>query len=63
MEEGRLPVKYASCQTSKAVLERMIRDLTGIEEEKTIKKEKEVVSKCESPIVGQAASQLCLFGM
>lgn len=40
LEEGKLRVKYARCQTTKACLERMIRDLTGIEETKT-RKEKE----------------------
>ena len=39
LEEGRLVVKYAVCQRSKAVLERMIGDLTGIQEAKTRKKE------------------------
>lgn len=34
LEEGQLVVKHAVCAKSKAVLERMIRDLTGIEEEK-----------------------------
>ncbi len=33
--EGQLRVKYASCQTSKACLERMISDLAGIKETKT----------------------------
>lgn len=62
-EEGQLRVKYASCPTTKATLERMIRDLTGVEEKETSKKEKEVVRECKPPNVGQAARQLCLFGM
>lgn len=63
LEEGQLRVKYASCQTSKAVLERMIRDLTGVEEEKTSQKQKEVFSERKPPNVGQTERQLCLFGV
>ncbi|XID92531.1 transposase [Paenibacillaceae bacterium WGS1546] len=63
LEEGAIRVKYASCKTTKATLERMIRDLAGIEETKTRKEEKEVIRECKPPNVGQAASQLCLFEM
>jgi len=34
LEEGKLKVKYAVCSTSKACLERMIRDVTGVQETK-----------------------------
>lgn len=60
LEAGRLRVKYASCKTTKATLERMIRDLTGFEETKGRKEEKEVVRKCKPAIVGQAIRQLCM---
>jgi len=63
LEDGKLRVKYASCQTSKATLERMIQDLTGVEETKTSKEEKEVIRERKSPNVGQTARQLCLFGL
>ncbi|OXS57890.1 IS91 family transposase, partial [Cohnella sp. CIP 111063] len=63
LEKGQLRVKYASCKTTKATLERMIRDLTGIEETKTRKEEKEVIRECKPANVRQAASQLCLFEM
>nr|WP_245719526.1 hypothetical protein [Paenibacillus tianmuensis] len=63
LEEGQLRVKYASCQTTKATLERMIRDLTGVEETKSRKEEKGVVGERESPNDGQPTRQLCLFGM
>jgi len=34
LEDGKLKVKYAVCSTSKACLERMIRDVTGVQETK-----------------------------
>jgi hypothetical protein len=45
LEDGKLVVKYAACSRTKAVLERMIRDVTGIQETKTReeKEEKAVV--------------------
>lgn len=41
----------------------MIRDLTGFEEKKTSKEEKEVVRERKPQNVGQTARQLCLFGV
>jgi hypothetical protein len=63
LEDGQLRVKYASCQTTKATLERMIRDLTGVEETKSCKEEKEVIRERKSPNVGPTTGQLCLFGL
>lgn len=63
LEEGKLRVKYAACQTTKATLERMIRDLTGIEEEEDSAKQKEAQRKRKSANVGQPEGQLCLFVM
>jgi len=44
LEEGKLKVKYAVCSTSKACLERMIRDVAGVEETKG-SEEKEKAAK------------------
>jgi hypothetical protein len=60
LEEGQLKVKYASCKTSKAVLERMISDLTGIKETKTSeKKEAKEVRPKQAPAV-QGDHQICM---
>lgn len=63
LEEGQLRVKYAACRTTRATLERMIRDFTGVKETKTSQEEKEDRGKRKSSANGQAASQLCLFGV
>jgi hypothetical protein len=64
LEEGKLRVKNAFCQTSKAVLERMIRDLTGVEEKKTCEeKTKEKPSQSKQPSLEQGDGQLCLFAV
>ncbi len=44
LEDGQLRVKYAKCTTSKACLERMIRDVAGVKETKG-SKEKEKAAK------------------
>jgi hypothetical protein len=43
LENGVLQIKYAVCETSRAVMERMIQDLTGIQEPKTEKEKEEQV--------------------
>jgi hypothetical protein len=63
LEEGRLKVKVALCQTTKAVLERMIRDLTGIEETKTSPEKAKTQAKPKQTPVEQGYNQLCLFGV
>lgn len=63
LKNGELQVKHAVCKRSYAVMERMIGDLTGIEEEKASQKEEKVIGERKPPNDGQAASQLCLFGL
>jgi hypothetical protein len=55
LQEGILRVKYASCQTTKHVLERMIRDLTGIEKEQVCE-EKEAKAHGPEQVSGVQAS-------
>ncbi len=61
-KEGQLTIKWASCRTARAYLERMIYDLTGIKtseispKEETSKKSKEV-----RRLTGDG--QICLFGV
>jgi hypothetical protein len=64
LENGQLVVKYAACSSTKAVLERMIRDVTGIEETKTReeKEEKAVVRSKHQP-AEQGSSELYLFAV
>ncbi|WP_127589358.1 IS91 family transposase, partial [Paenibacillus koleovorans] len=45
LENGQLVVKYAACVTTRAVLERMIRGVTGIEETKTREEKEETTIK------------------
>lgn len=64
LEDGKLRVKYARCKRSKAVLERMIRDLTGVEEKKTSQeKSKEKPRKPKQPPLEQRDGQLCMFAV
>ncbi|WP_100523531.1 IS91 family transposase [Mycobacteroides abscessus] len=58
LQDGVLQIKYATCSTARRCLERMIQDLTGIQEEKTREKEEKAASDFK-----QKHSQLCLFAM
>lgn len=58
LQDGVLGIKYASCFTARRYLERMIPDLTGIQEEKTWKKEEK-----SNPKPKEKHSQLCLFAV
>jgi hypothetical protein len=58
-----LRVKYAVCKTTKAVLERMINDLTSIEETKTRQEEKEKSNKPKQPPIEQREGQLYMFAV
>lgn len=62
LEDGQLVVKYARCKTSQGVLERMIRNLTGVEEKKS-REEKETANKLKQPSPKQGEGQLCLFAV
>lgn len=61
LENGQLVVKYAACPNTKAVLERMIRRVTGIEETKT-REEKEEKPTKPFP-TEQQGSELYLFAV
>ena len=62
LKEGQLGVKYASCQTARGCMERMIYDLTGIKTEKTQQKEEKVTKQREGRRSPEY-SQLYLFGV
>lgn len=62
LEQGNLQVKYAVCSNSRAVMERMIRDLTGIEE-KTSQKKETATHHAKQVRPGENESQLYLFAM
>jgi hypothetical protein len=62
LENWQLVVKYAVCRNTKAVLERMIRDVTGIEETKTREEKEEKASPKQIP-VEQGCSELYLFAV
>jgi hypothetical protein len=63
LENGILKIKYARCETTKAVLERMIYDLTGIQETKTIEEKESKASKPKQAIDVQRERQLCVYDM
>lgn len=63
LEDGELTIKYASSLITQAVLERMIRDLTGIKESQ-IRKEKEKTKVIENRSESSnELSQLYLFAL
>jgi hypothetical protein len=64
LEEGKLKIKYAKCATTKACLERMIQDLTGIEKLKAEnKKEEKDQGQQEKTRLGEGEGQLYLFAV
>nr|WP_099354683.1 hypothetical protein [Fredinandcohnia onubensis] len=60
LENGKLEIKVALCKTTRAYLERMINDLTGI---KNPQKGKEKEEKHKPKPVQATERQLCLFGV
>jgi hypothetical protein len=60
LEEGQLVVKYAACTNTQAVLERMIKDLTGIEETKASEEKETQASKPKAASV-QGSHQISVF--
>jgi hypothetical protein len=63
LKEGQLVIKNAVCKRSHQVLERMIRDLTGIEETKTSEEKETPTAKPEQAPVEQRVDQLYLFAV
>ncbi|NTZ16199.1 transposase [Paenibacillus sp. JMULE4] len=61
LEEGQLVVKHAVCAKSKAVLERMINDLTGIEETKTSEEEETNAVKPKQAPAVQRGRQISMY--
>jgi len=59
LQDGVLSIKYASCSTARRCLERMIQDLTGIQEKTTWKEKEEETS----PEPNEEHGQLCLFAV
>jgi hypothetical protein len=52
LQEGQLTIKYAACEAARASLERMIRNLTGIEETKASEeKESKAIQYEQTPAV------------
>ncbi|MBB4075532.1 hypothetical protein GGR02_003369 [Anoxybacillus voinovskiensis] len=60
LEDGKLEIKVALCRTTRAYLERVMNDLTGIQ---TPQKRKEKEEKCKSKPVQETERQLCLFSV
>jgi hypothetical protein len=61
LEEGKLTIKYAACERARGCLERMIRDLTGKQENEKQKEETTVIGK-QLPTV-QTDSELYMFDL
>jgi uncharacterized protein (DUF2267 family) len=61
LENGILKIKYARCETTKAVLERMIYDLTGIQETKTSEEKESKANKPKQALDVQRERQLCVY--
>jgi len=59
LKDGQLEIKHAVCEVTKAWLERMIYNFTGIK--KTKDQQKEEVPKPEEPVKREEFSQLYLF--
>jgi hypothetical protein len=64
LKDGKLTVKYAVCKDTQACLERMIRDVTGVQETKTReeKEEKADIYPEQLP-AGQAKGELYMFAV
>jgi hypothetical protein len=62
LEQGYLQIKYAVCANSRAVMEKMIRNLTGVEEKTRQEKEK-AAPDAEQIHSRENESQLYLFAM
>jgi hypothetical protein len=61
LQEGQLTIKYAACEAARASLERMIRNLTGIEETKASKeKESKPIPSKQAPRV-QGDRQISVY--
>lgn len=61
LEEGKLKIRYAACRKTKGCLERMIYDLTGIEETKASEeKEKQTTEPKQAPAI-QGVRQVSVF--
>lgn len=61
LQDGKLRIKYAACQTSQAVLERMIQDLTGIEETQTSKEKEAKAGKRKQLLAAKRNSQVSMY--
>jgi hypothetical protein len=61
LEEGQLVVKYAACTNTQAVLERMIKDLTGIEETKASEEKETQASKPKQAVSVPGSRQISVF--
>jgi hypothetical protein len=62
LQDGKLQITYASCQASKACLERMIEDLTSIQKTKAENKEDEKGATASKPDIS-GVHQIYLFNM
>ncbi len=63
LNEGKLTIRYAACERTRGCLERMIEDLTRIEETKAREKEEKRARRHGRRSTEQRGSQLCLFGV
>jgi hypothetical protein len=61
LEAGQLTIKYAACEKTRGCLERMIRDLTGKQEDKK-QKEKAAIAGKQLPAV-QTGSEVYMFDL
>lgn len=61
LQDGKLRIKYAACKASQAVLERMIQDLTGIEETQTSKEKEAEAGKRKQLLAAKRNSQLSMY--
>ncbi|THF72395.1 IS91 family transposase [Cohnella fermenti] len=64
LEEGQLKIKVALCANSKAVLERMIRDVAGVQEPKETREKEETRNRTAKQVpTGEIGGELYLFAM
>lgn len=61
VKDGHLVIKHARCKQSRACLEGMIEDLTGIKETKSKKEQKSIIRKFPEKTGKERSRQICLF--
>ncbi|MFS0562993.1 IS91 family transposase, partial [Brevibacillus invocatus] len=63
LKDGQLVIKHALCHQTRACLEGMIEDLTGVKKQESKEKPKSSVGKFPKETRKERSRQICLFGV